>query len=86
MGYPAYDSGVHTLTKKEIETLLDMYDQDPVNSLRTAVGSALGIECPTWDSMMALLPLQYTESGSLAQQETSAMDDLVKQLVEHRSL
>jgi hypothetical protein len=77
---------MHTLTKKEVETLLDTYDQDPVNSLRKAVSSALGVECPTWKSMMALLPGQYTASGSLAQQETAAMDHLVKQLVEHRSL
>jgi hypothetical protein len=75
-----------TLTKKDIETLLDMYDQDPINSLRLAVSSALGHECPTWESMMLLLPQQYTASGSLARQEMSSMDDLVKQLVEHRAL
>jgi len=36
--------------------------------------------------MMALLPMRYAVSGSLARQETAAMDDLVKQLVEHRAL
>lgn len=77
---------MHTLTKKEVETLLGMYDQDPVNSLRLAVSSTLGIQCPTWEVMVAQLPQRYTASGLLAQQETSAMDDLVKQLVEHRSL
>ena len=77
---------MHTLTKKEIETLLDSYDQDPVNSLLLAVSSALGHECPTWESMLLLLPKQYTTSGSLARRDTTSMDDLVKQLVEHRTL
>lgn len=77
---------MHTLTKKEVETLLDTYDQDPVNSLRTAVNSLLGVECPTWEAMMTLLPPRYSSLSSLAQQETTAMDNLVKQLVEHRVL
>jgi hypothetical protein len=77
---------MHTLTKKEIEALLETYDLDPVNSLRTAVSSLLGVECPTWESMMALLPSRYSSLSSLAQQETTAMDNLVKQLVEHRAL
>jgi hypothetical protein len=85
-GYPAYDSGVQTLTKKEIETLLETYDHDPAGSLRVAIGSLLGVDCPTWESLTILLPSRYTVSGSLARQETAAMDDLVKQLVEHRAL
>ena len=63
-----------------------MYDADPAGSLRVAVSSLLGVECPTWNSMMDVLPVRYTSSGSLARQETTSMDDLVKQLVEHRSL
>jgi len=75
-----------TLTKKEVETLLNSYDADPVDSLRIAVSSLLGVDCPTWDSMTALMPTKYTTSGALGRQETTAMDELVKQLVEHRSL
>jgi hypothetical protein len=77
---------MRTLTKKEVETLLGTYDADPAGSLRIAVSSLLGVECPTWDSMTALMPTQYTASGSLAQQHTEALDNLVKQLVEHRAL
>jgi len=77
---------VRTLTKKEVETLLETYDHDPVGSLCTAVSSLLEVDCPTWESMMALLPMRYAVSGSLARQETATMDDLVKQLVEHRAL
>jgi len=77
---------MNTLTKKEVETLLESYDADPSDSLRTAVSSLLGIDCPTWESMMTLLPERYTASGSLVRQEMTAMDDLVKQLVEHRAL
>jgi hypothetical protein len=77
---------VRTLTKKEVEALLETYDHDPVGSLCTAVSSLLEVDCPTWESMMALLPMRYAVSGSLARQETAAMDDLVKQLVEHRAL
>jgi len=36
--------------------------------------------------MLLLLPQHYTASGLLARQEISSMDDLVKQLVEHRTL
>ena len=75
-----------TLTKKEVETLLNSYDADPADSLRIAVCSLLGVDCPTWDSMTALMPTRYRESGSLVLQDLTAMDDLVKQLVEHRAL
>jgi hypothetical protein len=77
---------VNVLTKKEVETLLDTYDDDPAGSLRTAISSLLGVECPTWNSMTALLPERFTASGLLERKETAAMDGLVKQLVEHRSL
>ena len=77
---------MRTLTKKEIETLLETYDHDPAGSLRTAIGSLLEVECPTWESMTSLLPASYAATGSLARRETTAMDDLVKQLVEHRGL
>lgn len=75
-----------TLTKKEVETLLESYDADPSGSLRTAVSSLFGIDCPTWDSMTVLLPERYTATGLLESQEPAAMDNLVKQLVEHRAL
>ena len=77
---------MRTLTKKEIENLLDTYDHDPTGSLRKAIGSLLDVDCPTWESMTKLLPARYTATGSLARRETTAMDDLVKQLVEHRTL
>ncbi len=77
---------MQTLTKKEIENLLDSYDSDPTGSLRTAVSSLLGVDCVSWDEMTSLMPAKYVSSGSLQRQETIAMDDLVKQLVEHRAL
>ncbi len=77
---------MRTLTKKEIETLLETYDHDPAGSLCKAIGSLLEVECPTWESMTSLLPANYNTTGSLARRETAAMDDLVKQLVEHRAL
>ncbi len=77
---------MRTLTKKEVETLLETYDRDPVGSLQRAVSSLLGIECSTWEAMLTLLPSRYSALSSLAQQETTAMDNLVKQLVEHRNL
>jgi hypothetical protein len=77
---------VRTLTKKEVESLLDSYDNDPTGSLRTAVSSLLGVECASWEIMTSLMPAKYASSGSLQRQETTAMDDLVKQLVEHRAL
>lgn len=77
---------MRTLTKREVETLLDTYDRDPIGSLQIAVSSLLGVDCPTWDSMIALMPVRYTATGSLERREATAMDDLVKQLVEHRAL
>ena len=77
---------MRTLTKKEVETLLDTYDRDPVGSLQIAVSSLLGVQCRTWKAMMTLLPSRYSSLSSLARQETAAMDELVKQLVEHRAL
>jgi hypothetical protein len=85
-GQSPYDLGVRTLTKQQVESLLNTYDRDPAGSLQLAISSLLDTECSTWESMTTLMPQKYTASGSLARQETSAMDDLVKQLVEHRSL
>ena len=74
------------LTKKEVENLLDSYDSDPTGSLRTAISSLLGVDCVSWEAMTSLMPAKYASSGSLRRQETTAMDDLVKQLIEHRAL
>ena len=62
------------------------YDADPVGSICTAVGTIFEVSVTNWQHMLSLLPPAYVQSHALAQQETAAMDSVVKQLVEHRTL
>jgi len=86
VGSPAYAFAVRILTKKDIEVLMATYDADPVGSICTAVGTILEVSVTNWQHMMSLLPPSYARSNELTLQKVAAMDSLVKQLVEHRTL
>jgi hypothetical protein len=62
------------------------YDADPVGSICTAVGTIFEVSVTNWQNMLTLLPPSFEISNDLAEQEITAMDSLVKQLVEHRTL
>jgi hypothetical protein len=74
------------LTKKEVETLMLTYDADPVGSLCNTISALLGVPATTWTQLLALLPPAFAESKELMNQDVTALDELVKQLVEQRTL
>lgn len=65
---------------------MDTYDADPVASLTTALSRLLDPGDESWEAIVASLPLSDTTKAGLIARETRALDDLVKRLVEHRSL
>jgi hypothetical protein len=62
------------------------YDADPVGSICTAVGTMFEVSVTSWQHMMSLLPPAYVISSELAQQDIAAMDSVIQQLVERRTL
>jgi len=74
------------LTKKEVETLTLTYDADPVGSLCNAISALLDVPATPWIQLLALLPPAFAESKELMNQDVTALDELVKQLVEQRTL
>lgn len=73
------------LTKRHVEILMESYDSDPVASLTQALTQIVGA-FSSWDELVEALPVQRQVQERLRAHDTSAMDDLVKQLVEFRSL
>lgn len=65
---------------------MDTYDDDPVVSLMAALSSLLEVGDQSWETMVDALPLDDTTKSGLIAREPRALDDLVKRLVEFRSL
>ena len=74
------------LPKRDVEALLVEYDNTPVESLHAAL-QVLIPDCPTdWDSAVDLLNKNDAEKKLLRDRNIDALDALVKQFVETRSL
>ena len=74
------------LKKVEVETMLDSYDEDPVTALTTALCLILEAEQPSWMHLVQLAGVTEAQRNALLAHETFALDELLKQLVENRSL
>ena len=74
------------LSKRDIEELLHEYDSDPVAALLAALRKNLSGEFPDWTAAIHALNVSDSERSHLLAQEISALDALVKQLVEFRGL
>ena len=66
--------------------MLDSYDGDPVTALTTALRLTLEVDDATWDELILLAGVTESERKALSAHETAALDELLKKLVEKRSL
>jgi hypothetical protein len=74
------------LSKRDIEDLLDSYDDNPVGALATALEKLVGTHDLAWDSLVAYVPEEVARPDRLLSQEIAALDAVVKHLVENRRL
>jgi hypothetical protein len=77
---------VRKLKKAEVESMLDSYDEDPVTALTTALSLTLEADQPSWAYLVQLAGVTELQRNALLAHETVALDELLKQLVENRSL
>lgn len=66
--------------------MLATYDLDPVASLTEALRLLTGHVDLPWDALVGSLAVPYEMKARLSAGDVRAMDDLVKRLVEFRSL
>ncbi len=74
------------LTKREIESLLESYDRDPVASLSRALCSLLQLDGPSWPEIVPHIPTHVAEHDALLRGDLGALDLVTKHLVENRAL
>ena len=74
------------LSKRDVEALLAEYDNNPAGALLTSL-QVLIPNCPTkWEDAVEMLNVEAATKANLRACTLSAMDELVKQLVETRGL
>ena len=66
--------------------MLDSYDEDPIAALTTALSLTLEADQPSWASLVHLAGVTQLQRHALLAHDTVALDELLKQLVENRSL
>lgn len=66
--------------------MLDAYDLNPVQTLALALSIILETEMLTWERMIDLSGLSGEQAVHLRARQTDALDQLLKHLVENRSL
>lgn len=74
------------LSKRDVEALLAEYDKDPVSSLLAALQLLLPESPSNWEEAINALSIDDATKRHLLDHSIDALDSLVKQLVETRSL
>lgn len=74
------------LTKFEVERMLSTYDQDPLGTLSLAISLAKEVSVTSWTELVQTLGYDETRTKNLRNGQTDALDELLKSLVEDRSL
>ena len=74
------------LTKREVETLLDTYDDDPMGALSVAISLTQEEMLDSWSEVVQKAELDENRAHRLREGHTEACDELLKRLVENRSL
>jgi hypothetical protein len=79
-------SEMRKLTKFEVERMLNTYDQDPLGTLSLAISLAKEVSVTSWTELVQTLGYDETRTNNLRNGQTDALDELLKSLVEDRSL
>jgi hypothetical protein len=74
-----------TLGKRDVEALLRDYDDNPVGALTVALRTLQGRAAP-WEELVAHAGLSPDRRDQLLRLEIGALDELLKELNERRSL
>ena len=74
------------LSKRQVETLLDEYDLDPVGALAGALRILLGLPHARWEELVDASGLAADRRRALTARETVALDGLLTELNEQRIL
>ena len=74
------------LRKRDVEALLDRFDDDPVGALTIALRRVLGRPGATWLELLEAAPVSPERRRALAADDQGALDDLARELNELRTL
>ncbi len=66
--------------------MLDAYDLNPIAALSGALSRTLEVDGLSWDQLVQIADVDEPQRASLLAHETSSLDELLKRLVENRSL
>lgn len=72
------------LTKRDVENLLNNYDNDPEEALSTALRKCLGMPFASWVTLIEIAAPRFQDCQLLLSSDTNALDSLAKRLVESR--
>jgi hypothetical protein len=74
------------LTKRQVESLLGTYDDDPIRALSSALRHVLGRPDAPWPELVAAGGFSDTRAAALLVGDQTALDQLVAELNELRNL
>ena len=74
------------LRKRDVEALLDRFDDDPVGALTVALRRVLGRPEASWLELLEAAPLSPERRRALAAADEDALDALARELNELRTL
>jgi hypothetical protein len=74
------------LRKRDVEALLDRFEDDPVGALTIALRRVLGRPEATWLELLDAAPLSPERRRALAAADQDALDALARELNELRTL
>ena len=74
------------LTKRDVETLLQSYDHDPVGALTTSLRIVLNRPDDGFDELIAQTGLADERRQRLLERHPDALDELAAELNERRTL
>lgn len=74
------------LTKRDVETMLDHYDVDPIEALTTALRVVLDEPHANWQALVTHGPFDDNQKVALAARRQGDLDDLLTELNELRTL
>ena len=74
------------LNKFDVEALLGDYDRDPIAALSRALAKVLARPVEPWADLVAAAPLDSDRRQALLGLDQTALDNLLRELTEQRSL
>ncbi|HEY5874522.1 MAG TPA: hypothetical protein VIT64_04445 [Ilumatobacteraceae bacterium] len=74
------------LRKRDVEALLDRFDDDPLGALTVALRRVLGRPEATWLELLDAAPMSPERRQALAAADQDALDELARELNELRTL